>query len=87
MATAGEIGKWLYERVQEIENRNGDAANPASEDVRHLAVAVKRALVAAEQIQGRSPNYAEALVRQMASSFSDHDGYEFDWAPTFRENQ
>jgi hypothetical protein len=85
MATTGEIGKWLYERVQEIEDRNGDPADPATEDVRHLAKAVKAGLVAAEQIQGDSPNFAEALVRQMASPFSDHDGYQFDWAPTFRK--
>ncbi len=79
MSTRGEISSWLIERVEEIESRNTDPADPHAEDVRQLAKSLRSVLGAAQTIEPIVPNVAETIFKHAASPFSGHPGYDNSW--------
>lgn len=81
MAMIDEISRWLLERVQEIEERNTDPADPRAEDARQLALSLRYAMGGAQEIAPAFPNAAEVLFKWAAKAFSEYDGYDASWAP------
>jgi hypothetical protein len=50
VAMSDDISKWLLERVQEIEERNTDPADPRAEDAIQLAKSLRYAMGGAQEI-------------------------------------
>jgi len=75
-SVANEISKWLHERVEEIEKRHTDPADPASEDVRQLATSLRSAMGAAQEL---GPNVAGVFYKWAAKPFSQYPGYQASW--------
>lgn len=84
MGTTDEIGRWVGQRIVEVERRHSDPTDPNSEDVRQLVAALKGALVGAQQLQRVAPNFADMVVRHMAKPFAGYEGYQDNWDPSQR---
>jgi hypothetical protein len=77
-----DISKWLLKRVQEIEERNTDPADPRAEDARQLATSLRYAMGGAQEVAKLGyPQAAEVLFKWAAKPFSEYEGYDASWAP------
>ena len=82
VAMLDDISKWLLERVQEIEARHTDPADPGAEDARQLASSLRYAMGGAQEVARLGqPHMAEVLFKWAAKPFSEYEGYDASWAP------
>jgi hypothetical protein len=82
MTTRDEISSWLLQRVEEIEGRYSDPADPHAEEIRQLAASLRYAMSYAQELTGTLPAVAESFFKYAAKPFSQHQGYDAGWDPS-----